>query len=78
MIRICPLARWQVEDVGAYLLTHDIPFLRHYHHRGFEARTTARLTGDAVRQNILSDIKRDDPQAWNRLVARFPELRAFV
>jgi len=78
MIRCCPLARWTVEDVGAFLVTHNIPVLRHYHRRGLEARTTARLTGNAVRQYILSDIKRDNPQGWNKLVARFPEFKCFV
>lgn len=78
MIRCCPLARWQVEDVGAYLLTHGIPILRQYELHGLETRTTARLTGDAVRQNILSDVKRDNPEGWRRLVKRFPEFSHFV
>ncbi len=78
MIRCCPLARWQVEDVGAYLLTHGIPVLRQYELHGLEARTTARLTGDAVRQNILSDIKRDNPEGWRKLLKRFPEFSHFV
>jgi len=78
MIRICPLTKWTTEDIGAYLVSHDIPLLRTYIHQGLQARTTARLTGDAVRNYALSDIKRHDPQAWNKLVQRFPELRSFV
>jgi sulfate adenylyltransferase subunit 2 len=78
MIRICPLANWHKQDIGAYLFMHKIPYLRHYENHGFEARTTARLTGDAVRQYVLSDIKRDNPQNWIKLTKRFPEFRAFV
>lgn len=78
MIRVCPLANWLKEDIGAYLLMHNIPYLKHYENHGFEARTTARLTGDAVRQYVLSDIKRDNPQNWIKLTKRFPEFRAFV
>lgn len=78
LIRVCPLANWHKDDMGAYLLMHNIPYLKHYETHGFEARTTARLTGDAVRQYVLSDIKRDNPQNWIKLTKRFPEFRAFV
>lgn len=78
MIRCCPLANWLKDDIGAYLLMHNIPYLNHYENHGFEARTTARLTGDAVRQYVLSDIKKDNPQNWIKLTRRFPEFRAFV
>ena len=77
IIRCCPLARWTTEDVAAYIVSHDLPLLRHYHNRGMDARTTARLTGDAVRRYALADIKRDNPDGWRRLVKRFPELRAY-
>lgn len=78
MIRICPLARWQTNDVGAYLAAHDIPFLQQYHRHGMDARTTARLTGTAVRMGALAEIKRHNPQGWRRLIARFPELRGMA
>ena len=78
IIRCCPLARWTADDIGAYLVTNNIPFLRQYHKYGMEARTTARLTGDAVRQYVLSDIKRDNPEGWRKLVKRFPEFSYFV
>lgn len=73
MIRCCPLAKWTVEDVGAYIVTHGIPVLRHYHNCGLESRTTARLTGDAVRNNELFWIKAQNPEGWQRLLQRFPE-----
>ncbi len=77
-IRCCPLARWTTDDIGAYIITNNIPFLRQYHNHGMGARTTARLTGDAVRQYALSDVKRDNPEGWRKLVKRFPEFGYFV
>ena len=39
-----------------------------------ETRTTARLTGDAVRQNSLQTIRLRDPDSYNRIMRRFPEI----
>lgn len=78
MIRCCPLAEWTVRDIGAYLLANNIPYLYWYDYQGFEGRTTARLTGDAVRQNALFWIKKHDPSSWNKLRKRFPEFGFFV
>lgn len=78
MIRCCPLARWQTEDVGAYLVEHGIPYLYWYDYQGFEGRTTARLTGDAVRQGALFWIKKHDPDKWGVLLRRFPEFSLYV
>lgn len=75
--RACPLRDWKTEDVGAYITTHRIPVLKWYEHSGFEARTTARLTGDAVRQNTLFWLKLNNPAGYARLMQRFPELRAY-
>ena len=38
--RMCPLANWKTEDVGAYIVEHDIPVLNWYNSFGFDARTT--------------------------------------
>lgn len=76
--RVCPLATWKIEDVAAFLIIHNIPVLQKYKDHGFEARTTARLTGDAVRQNALIEIKHKNPEGWERLVERFPEFSCFV
>ena len=78
-IRCCPLARWRTEDVGAYLLANGIPFLEWYEHAGsFDARTTARITGDAVRQGMLVWLKKNKPDSWNKLLERFPEFGLYV
>lgn len=77
MIRIAPLARWTTRDVAAYIHTNQIPLLREYREMGVQSRTTARLTGDAVRQGALARLRMQDPRKWQILVDRFPELKAF-
>lgn len=78
MIRCCPLANWLMEDVGAYIVEHNLPYLDWYDYSGFEGRTTARLTGDAVRQNALFWLKKNKPENFAVLAKRFPEFRLFV
>lgn len=75
--RMCPLADWKTEDIGAYLLTNKIPTLHWYQEYGFDSRTTARITGDAVRQNVIFYIHKTNPAGYQRLVQRFPELRIY-
>lgn len=75
-LRICPLAAWREDDIGAYLAEHEIPVLAAYHHQGLGARTTARLTHDSIRNYALTYLHRRDPEACNRILARFPELRS--
>lgn len=75
--RMCPLADWKTEDVGAYIVSHGLPVLDWYNSFGFNARTTARLTGDAVRQNAIFWIKCNNPQGFSKLIERFPELNVY-
>lgn len=76
--RMCPLADWTTEDIGAYIVTHDIPVLHWYKQFGFDSRTTARLTGDAVRQSTLFWIKTTNPEGYAKLLERFPEFNQLV
>ncbi len=78
MIRCCALGRWATKDVGAYIVEHGLPYLDWYDHSGFEGRTTARLTGDAVRQNALFWLKKNKPENFAVLAQRFPEFRMYV
>lgn len=78
MIRCCPLANWTTEDIGAYITEHNLPYLDWYDFKGFEGRTTARLTGDAVRQNTLFWLKKNKPDNFALLAQRFPEFRLYV
>lgn len=75
--RMCPLADWNIEDVGAYIVSHNIPTLDWYKKFGYEGRTTARLTGDSVRQNTISYIKMTNPLGYQKIIMRFPELSVY-
>lgn len=75
--RMCPLADWKTEDIGAYIINNNIPVLDWYKKFGYEARTTARLTGDSVRQNSIAYIKMNNPAGYQKLVERFPELSIY-
>ena len=72
--RMCPMARWKTEDIGAYILENGLPVLDWYKSFGYDSRTTARLTGDSVRQNTIIWMKYKNPSGYARLVQRFPEL----
>lgn len=76
--RGCPLDKWTVRDVGAYIVTHNLPLLQAYQELGLEVRTTARMTGDAARQAGMLAVWKQDLSRFNQLCARFPELRAFL
>lgn len=76
--RMCPIADWTTEDVGAYIVTHNLPVLKWYRDFGFDSRTTARLTGDAVRQSTLYWIKVTNPEGYSKLLERFPEFGQLV
>lgn len=78
MIRCCPLALWTTEDIGAYIIQHGLPYLDWYDYSGFEGRTTARITGDAVRQNMLFWLKKNKPESFAILAQRFPEFGMYV
>lgn len=75
--RMCPLKNWKTEDIGAYIVENNIPTLKWYKVNGFDSRTTARLTGDSIRQNTLSYIKMQNPAGFRKLVERFPELNIY-
>jgi len=76
--RMCPIADWTTDDVGAYITMYKIPVLQWYQAFGFDSRTTARLTGDAVRQNTLLWIKTTNPEGYAKLLERFPEFGALT
>lgn len=73
-LRICPLARWRTEDVGAYIVARRLPLLAAYREEGLETRTTARLTGTAVRMGALVRLKMHHPDQYQIIIARWPEL----
>lgn len=73
MTRICPLADWKTEDVGAACVLYELPLLAAYG-GGLENRTTLRLTGTSFRSNTLENLREEDFEAYIALMERFPEL----
>lgn len=76
MHRCCPMAYWKSHEVLAYINKKKLPCLDIYS-QGAHIRTTARLTGDSVRQNTLFWIQKNKPENWNKLVAMLPELKYY-
>lgn len=70
-----PISKLRTRDVAAYIITHNIPVFDVYTARGFEERTTLRLTGDAVRQMAFQRLRIMRPDKYNELLMRFPELK---
>lgn len=74
MYRCCPVAKWSAFEILHYLKCKNLPFLDIYS-EGEHIRTTARITGDAHRQNALFWIKKNKPENWNKLIKLMPELK---
>lgn len=77
MYRCCPVADWTSFEIMHYLKEKNLPFLDVYE-QGNHIRTTARITGDAARQNSLYWIKKNKPENWNKIRKLIPELAAYV
>lgn len=78
LVRVCPIGSWCNQDVAAYIQEHQIPVLNAYKEKGIGSRTTARLTGDALRQGALVELRERNPVGYQKLISRFPELSAFA
>lgn len=76
--RICPLANWRTIDIGAYVIEHDLPMLSTYHAEGFEGRTASRVPRANVRGLALTALRTRDPNGFEALAVRFPEVREWV
>lgn len=78
MWRITPIADWNEQDVGAYIVAHDLPMLDSYHKHGLSHRTTARVPRHIVRGQALTALRTRDPHGFERLAMIFPEVREWV
>jgi len=76
MHRCCPVADWTAFEVMTFAQEKGLKMLDAYQ-QGDHIRTTARLTGDAVRQNTLFWIQQTKPENWNALINMIPELKFF-
>lgn len=74
LYRICPLADWHEIDIAAFVVKHQIPLLSGYE-KGFDARTKTRLGGRAmIAFGQLAELRARDPENYQKLIDRFPEL----
>lgn len=69
-----PMAKMLDMDIAAYVITNELPVFDIYYELGFDQRTTLRLTGDAVRQMAFQRLRITNPERYNDLLYRFPEL----
>lgn len=76
--RCCPLMEWGLLDIAAYIAEYDLPVLRIYRKHGLQMRTTARVTRAMAELGGMAYLQRTDLEAFNRLCARFPELRSMT
>lgn len=72
--RICPMAMWTTQDIGALIAMNDIPLPLAYEPHGLGHRTTMRLTSDAFLWGALAEVRARDPERYRAIVRRFPEL----
>lgn len=71
----CPLIDWSARDVWAVIETRGLPWLDRYSHDMERERSEATwLAVDCWRWGMAAYMKRRDPENWNKLVARWPEL----
>lgn len=77
MTRAYPLGDWRQEDVWATLVQHNIPVLDMYR-MGEGERTTLRLTELSLSEGTVSKLRYLNPDAFNRLIEKYPELRRWA
>lgn len=72
--RCCPLMRWSVADLAAYIATHDLPMLNIYRKYGLTQRTTARVTKKMLRNQGMALARTCNSRGFREIVNRFPEV----
>lgn len=80
LTRISPLADWKLEDIAAYNFSNNLPTLQSYLTSGINTRTASRIPREnyGIRNAFLSDLKHRDIDAFQKLVANFPEIKEYV
>jgi len=76
-IRICPMSDWKTNDIAAYCLSNNLPTLTKYLKEGFESRTTANISSSFPHETI-GWVKRNNPEAYNRLIELLPDAKFYV
>jgi len=72
--RISPVDNWSTQDVMAMNYLHNMPLLPEYEKEGGDARTKLRLGRQAMEWGQLAKMRERNPEKYNVLIQRFPEL----
>jgi 3'-phosphoadenosine 5'-phosphosulfate sulfotransferase (PAPS reductase)/FAD synthetase len=73
--RICPIADWTVEDIGALIAVYDIPILAQYDIDGLSGRTSLGLNRTGRELGAVGRAKaRGERGAYNRLIRSRPDI----
>ncbi len=75
--RCTPIQDWQNNDLAAYISENKITLLSTYKRTGLKGRTTARITRNNAEMNGLVELKKENINNYNLIVARFPELTSY-
>lgn len=80
--RCAPLANWVWEDIWAYIFVNNIPYSGIYDNTMLcdprQIRNTSYITTDGAAQGRVAWLKYYYPAEFNRLAARFPEIRRYT
>lgn len=78
----CPLSNWENRDVWAYIVNRNLPYLSRYDQTEDPERERSETTWLASeslwRYGMAAKLKIENPEEFNRLSARWPELRYYV
>ena len=71
------MSDWKTNDIAAYCLSNNLPTLTKYLKEGFESRTTANISSSFPYETI-GWVKRNNPEAYNRLIELLPDAKFYV
>lgn len=78
----CPLSGWDAADVWSFTLERNLPYLSCYEKAEDPERERSETTWLAAesiwRYGMAARLKKDRPEEFNKLAARWPEIRMFV
>lgn len=78
----CPLANWRTEDVWAYTLSRNLPYLKVYDKADTPEQERSEITWLAAeslwRHGMAARLRIENPKEFYRLADIFPEMRYFV
>lgn len=86
-VRAFPLGYWTWQDVWAYTVAHDLPYLKSYDHPAAGSKERSRTTnvmpfgdhyGTSRRYGRIAQIRQIAPEAFRHLQTHYPHIAAFT